>query len=274
MMFVARTLLIVQLCAIAGCYRTLVDSPEQDRPGRTRVDARVDEPVQTPSDHEPVQTPSDLGPDSASWILVDDLVNARDLGGVPLGDGRSVANGVLFRGPPLAELSASGCAEFSRLGIRTVIDLRVESERGSVPEAGCIEQSARIVFAPLPVPYNVSPSDYIAALDATDSIRAAFQQLGEDESYPIYLHCTWGRDRTGILAAVILRALGASRADILQEYLLSISTVGAYPVSLEAVLDAIEQRGGIDAYLAAAGVSADQLARLRSRAVRSIEHSR
>jgi protein-tyrosine phosphatase len=187
---------------------------------------------------------------------------------VPLGDAGSVAKNAVFRGPPLSQLSASGCAEFARLGIRTVIDLRVASERTSVPEADCVLDKAAVVNAPLPVPYNVSPSDYIADLNEVDSIAAAFDALGDPAAYPIYLHCTWGRDRTGVLVAVILRALGASHADILKEYLLSSATVGAYPRSLEAVLVAIEEGGGIEAYLASAGVSGEQLATLRARAVR------
>jgi Tyrosine phosphatase family len=77
-----------------------------------------------------------------------------------------------------------------------------------------------------------------------------------------------------VLAAIILRALGASRANIMKEYLLSLATVGAYPDSLAAVLDTIERRGGIESYLRAAGVSDGALATLRTRAIRHSERSR
>jgi protein-tyrosine phosphatase len=195
---------------------------------------------------------------------MDDLTNARDVGGTPLPGGASVAYGALFRGPPLADLSAAGCAEFAQLGIRTVIDLRIASERAATPESNCVNDTAQVALAPLPVPYNVSPSDYLADLNATDSLRAAFQYLGDESAYPIYIHCTWGRDRTGILAAVILSALGASRAAIQHEYQLSMATVGAYPRSLEAVLDEIERRGGIDSFLDLTGIPADQRSILRN----------
>jgi protein-tyrosine phosphatase len=95
----------------------------------------------------------------------------------------------------------------------------------------------------MPIPYNVSPADYVADLNASASIAAAFTVLGDPAAYPVYIHCTYGRDRTGVLAAVILSALGAKRADILQEYLISQRTVGATPASLTAVLDEIELRG-------------------------------
>jgi protein-tyrosine phosphatase len=203
---------------------------------------------------------------AAMTVFSDELVNARDLGGAPLSSGKQVAYGALFRGPPLA-LSSRGCHEFTARGIRTVLDLRIEAEFESAPEAPCVEQSARIVHAALPVPYSVSPADYIADLDTSDSVATAFRVLGERAAYPIYFHCTWGRDRTGILAAVILLALGAARETILDEYLLSSKTVGAYPDSLSAAIDEIGRRGGVEAYLSAVGVTGEQLATMRARMI-------
>ena len=170
----------------------------------------------------------------------------------------------LYRGAPLAGLSPAGCDELAGRGIRTVVDLRTESERESTPESPCVHELAQVVLAPLPVPYSVSAEDYIADLSTTESIHAAFGALGDEASYPLYFHCTWGRDRTGVLAAVILSALGADRDAILEEYLLSSATVGAYPSSLEAVLDELERRGGIDAYLESAGIPEAWVETLRS----------
>lgn len=200
-------------------------------------------------------------------VLSGDVVNARDLGGIALASGQTVACGALFRGSPLAQLGDTGCADCAALGIRTVVDLRIESERAAKPNAACVAEFANTVSAPLPVPYYVSAADYIADLDATPSIATLFAVLGDSSAYPVYFHCTWGRDRTGIVAAVILLALGAARADVMADYLLSQSTVGAYPNSLQAALDEIDGRGGIEAYLGAAGVDSSQVAVLRARAI-------
>jgi protein tyrosine phosphatase (PTP) superfamily phosphohydrolase (DUF442 family) len=201
-------------------------------------------------------------------ILINEVLNARDLGGTSLGDGRSVACDQLYRGAAIASLSAEGCAEFAGLGIRTVVDLRTPSERSSQPAAACVSQQARIVLAPMPIPYSVSPTDYIADLDATGSVLAAFGALGDAAAYPTYFHCTYGRDRSGVLAAVILLALGATRDAVMAEYELSVAGgVGAYPDSLQAVLDEIERRGGVEAYLASVGVSSSELAALRARLI-------
>lgn len=196
-------------------------------------------------------------------VLVGHVENARDLGGVALGSGGRVGSRLLFRGPPLAGLTQDGCGAVSELGIRSVIDLRVESEVSLRPDDACALTDAQLLAAPLPVPYNVSAADYIAILDASESIVRVFERLGDTVHYPVYFHCTWGRDRTGIMVAVVLLALGATPEAIMADYLVSGETVGAYPVSLQAALDEIASRGGIDAYLAAAGVTDQQLATLR-----------
>lgn len=203
--------------------------------------------------------------DPAQRILVANLDNARDLGGVPLEVGGSTACNTLFRGPPLASSSATLCDGVAALGIQSVIDLRTAEERALVPEAACVAEAMRIVAAPLPIPYNVSPADYIADLDASESIALAFATLGDESAYPVYFHCTWGRDRTGILAALVLAALGASREAIVDEYTLSSWTVGAYPQSLRAALDEVDRRGGIESYLTGVGVTSEQLSVMRRR---------
>jgi len=238
--------------------------------------APADEPrtASTPLENTPpAQADQDAGsprPENGRPILTPYVVNARDLGGTVVEHGKVVAYQRLFRGPPLAALSAEGCDAFTSLGIRNVIDLRAPSETQSTPEADCVREHATLVLAPLPIPYSVSPQDYIAILDASASIAAVFRVLGDLGAYPVYFHCTWGRDRTGVIAALVLRALGASRDDIVDEYRLSSETVGAYPHSLVAALEEVERRGGIESYLATLGVTQTQLAALRFAASASL----
>jgi hypothetical protein len=187
--------------------------------------------------------------------------NVRDLGGIPASGGL-VACGAIYRGGPLQGLLAPGCEQVATLGVKTILDLRMPSEQSASPTSACV--SAARVSAPLPIPYGLGPADYLADFNEVASIAKAFHTFGDPAAYPIYFHCTFGRDRTGVLGALLLSALGASREDIVADYMLSKETVGAYPDSLAAVLDEIEARGGADAVLAGIGITPDELAVLRS----------
>jgi protein-tyrosine phosphatase len=198
------------------------------------------------------------------WVLTSEVVNARDVGGTRLAQGGSVACGWLFRGPPLT-LTALGCEQARALGLRTVIDLRVADERSALPDSTCT--GADFVLSPLPVPYGLGPADYLADLNA-DTLATVFHTFGDPERYPIYFHCTWGRDRTGVVAALLLRTLGASQEDVMAEYMLSETSVGAYPDALQAVLAEIEARGGPESFLSGIGISRAEIAVMRSHVAR------
>jgi protein-tyrosine phosphatase len=246
-----RNLSLILASAISACAPTTSPTPESGW-----KDGRID---------------ADSGAATCKpgrWILVDAVPNARDLGGTPLADGATVACDALFRGAALGSVSAPGCAELGRLGLRTIVDLRTPGERLAAPAAACVQAQARIVLAPMPIPYSADPTEYLAILDRTESVAAAFSAIGDAAAYPIYLQCTYGRDRTGVLIATVLRALGAARETVLGEYQLSAAAgLTTYPASLETVLDELDRRGGVEAYLAAAGVSSEILATLRARAI-------
>jgi protein-tyrosine phosphatase len=196
-------------------------------------------------------------------VLTCEVTNARDLGGLSSATAGPLACGAVFRGPPLAALTADGCAAVNALGIETIIDLRMDSERASRPDSACV--AANVVLAPLPIPYGLGPADYLADFDTAESMARIFQTFADPAAYPIYFHCTYGRDRTGVVAAALLLAAGVPRDDVMEDYLLSRQSVGAFPSSLDAVLNEIEARGGIDTALQAMGVTGDQLAALRTR---------
>jgi hypothetical protein len=198
------------------------------------------------------------------WILVGEVPNVRQLGGIPLVGGGSVACDLIYRGSYLTALTSNGCEQFVATGIQTVIDLRSESEQSSSP-AACVAENVRVVSAPMATPYNLSPADYLADLYTTPSMRAVFAILANRAAYPVYYHCLYGRDRTGVVTAVILSALGASRQTIQAEYALSGEAgVSYYPESLNAVLDELERLGGVDGYFRAIGVPPEQVQAMRA----------
>jgi protein-tyrosine phosphatase len=218
---------------------------------------------QTPSESLDTQADAGAAAIAGRSFLAEYLINARDLGGIRLPGPSRVVFGRLFRGPLLASLPNGRCTTFTDTGVRTVIDLRVPSEAAKNPEPACIGEHALIVLAPFPIPPVANATGYIAMLDERASISAFFSVLADPTAYPIYFHCTLGRDRTGVVAALVLLALGATRRGIRQDYLLSSQTGGISPEPIEAMLDEIEIRGGIQVYLSSVGVSPELLEPLR-----------
>jgi protein tyrosine phosphatase (PTP) superfamily phosphohydrolase (DUF442 family) len=201
---------------------------------------------------------------SSPWIFVSTVRNSRDLGGIPISGG-TVTCDRIYRGSQLSTLGVSGCAELSNLGIHTVIDLRTDTEAISAPAYPCVAEQASVVRAPLPTPYSLSPADYIADLHTDASMVAAFSVLADPAAYPVYFHCIYGRDRTGVLAALLLRLLGASDVTIMSEYMRTADAgLGAAPDSLVATLSEIDRVGGAEALLLSVGVSAGTIETVRT----------
>jgi protein-tyrosine phosphatase len=249
--------------ALASVACSSAETPRQGSP-RTLASPAIAQAGATANGTDPSASPTPRAAPGACQphrtVLEPETSNARDLGGTPLADGSSVACGAFFRGPPL-RLSEDGCAVAAELGLRTLLDLRIDGEREAAPDSACVD--AERVFAPLPVPSGLSAADYLNVLHETQSIATAFHTLAEPLARPIYFHCTYGRDRTGVVAALLLLALGASRSSVMDEYLLSQPYVGAYPESLSAVLDEVELRGGAEQVLSDAGISEAELTALR-----------
>ncbi|HEX2875814.1 MAG TPA: tyrosine-protein phosphatase, partial [Polyangiaceae bacterium] len=262
--------------AVGGCSSEITLEPLPGVVGREIIDHKTARPILARSD---VMVPDTSAPGSDGGaagapaetsckpnqtVLSGLVTNARDLGGTPLATGESVACGAIYRGAPL-RVSETGCAEVAGLGLRTLIDLRIEGERTGSPDSDCV--AATRVFAPLPIPYGLSATDYLNDLHATESIATVFHTFGDPDAYPIYFHCTFGRDRTGVVGALLLQALGATREVVMEEYLLSRPNVGAYPDALDAVLDEIAQQGGAEAVLKSIGITDAELDVMRSHAV-------
>lgn len=225
---------------------------------------------ETPDDAAPREDGEDgsearhFGPGCTENALTEAIRNARDLADVITSDG-PLACGQIYRSSAPSALSERQCADIARLGVHTVIDLRVDSERENVPNAACLAAQVQTLHAPLPVPYSVSASDYLTDLDSDESMHAIFAALGDPSSYPVLFHCTYGRDRSGVVAALILSALGASRDAIMRDYQRTEAAgLTITPDSLRAVLDELDQRGGGAAHLAAIGVTQAELATLRA----------
>jgi protein-tyrosine phosphatase len=160
-----------------------------------------------------------------------DLVfNLRDLGGYPAADGRTTRWGVLYRGDGLHRLVAEDC---ERLGLRTVLDLRTDHE---VTERGRLEVDG-VDWHHLPVirttweaawwteastPERFLADRYLTMLEeGADALADAVRVLARPDRLPAAFHCAAGKDRTGVLAAIVLALVGVDDDTIATDYGLS-----------------------------------------------------
>jgi protein-tyrosine phosphatase len=154
--------------------------------------------------------------------------NLRDLGGTPTADGRVVAPGRLYRGASMHRLEADHLEAVAPLGIRTAIDLRSseEVERGTFA-GGAVRHLPIFEVGPTfsePVEYiaRTLADAYLWMLsEGAASIRVALAILGEPRDLPAVVYCAAGKDRTGVVIAIVLRLLGVEREVVAADYALS-----------------------------------------------------
>ena len=248
-------------------------------------------------------------------VRLEGIANFRGLGGVSAGKGWRVAPGRLYRSGSLHEMTDGDRAALERFAIRTIVDLRCEWERNAQPYR---VDFARVVPAPLAdddrarsiterfLRGEVGSAELESWWDLTGMYEAPEQHaraigrvfdeillLGNGAA--LLFHCRGGKDRTGLMAALVLHALGVDRAAILDDFLLSgalappametgetrlmnrllesmdLTAAARRAVTsvqaewLEALLGGIEQRyGSVTGYLGRrVGLGQDDLTRLR-----------
>jgi protein-tyrosine phosphatase len=164
-------------------------------------------------------------------IALEGAVNFRDLGGYDTVDGQRTRWRVLFRADGLGELTEPDLAVLRQLGIRTVIDLRsgyeVEMSRFNVEaHPVAFHHFPFVDELPDPTAFERKPgllgAQYKEMLDdAGPQIISALEVLAGPEARPAVFHCTAGKDRTGLLAALLLSLLGVPEETVVADYALS-----------------------------------------------------
>lgn len=175
---------------------------------------------------------------SSRHLELEGAYNFRDLGGYIGAGGRPVRWRRIFRADGLDRLTEADLVTVAALGLRTVIDLRTGDEvaKGRIDSA-----AGEVAWHHLPMLDVLPPREdydewvgpeyvaeqYVAMLDAArPSVAAFLEMLLQPESYPIVFHCFAGKDRTGVLTALILGLLGVPDEDIAADYALSKVAMG------------------------------------------------
>jgi protein-tyrosine phosphatase len=241
-------------------------------------------------------------------------LNFRDIGGIAAEGGRLIRKGLVYRSEGPASFDELHGEELRALNIHTVCDLRSEVERNKDPHAW-LTGDCSVLELDMNTDLRAGQNDGWALLakdpkreTALQTMRmtysempgalvshlgAFFDTLIEEET-PMLIHCTAGKDRTGVLVAILLRVLGVKHVDIMQDYLRSnvfahnrpmgeslahtfqeyfgfippaevIETMMAvHPEFIESAFEVIDTKwDGLDGYLATAGVDSPAVTKLR-----------
>ncbi|SEB78583.1 tyrosine-protein phosphatase [Microbacterium hydrocarbonoxydans] len=163
-------------------------------------------------------------------IRIDGLANARDLGGLTRQDGSTTPSGVFLRSESLGHVSRSGWQTIRASGVRTVIDLRRPSERSTDVPADLVYRCVDLDGADETEFWTeyeadgrwATPLYYSAHLHAlTHRTADVLRTIADAPPGAILFHCSAGWDRTGLVAALLLRALDTSVDDAVADYMRS-----------------------------------------------------
>lgn len=188
---------------------------------------------------------------SRGLIRLERVANFRDFGGVATGDGGRVRIGCLYRSGSLHEMTSDDRDSLAGIGIRTIIDLRCAWERELLPirwpavvtvpaplvtDDVVIDvtrrfRDGRITSAELEDWWNL-----VRVFHAPEEHPGAMRVIVETllgANGGVLIHCRGGKDRTGMVAAFILDALGAGRREILADFLRSNQAARSAPARVE-----------------------------------------
>jgi protein-tyrosine phosphatase len=238
------------------------------------------------------------------YLAWDACYNARDVGGYPTVDGRRTRRRALVRSDDLYRLTPEGQAALREYGVRTVIDLRLAHELQRDPNPFAEQQGGDGVPRYLNRPLH--DLDSVAAIEAAEpthgeyivileknkglvgaAIKAVAASLADGG---VLVHCHGGKDRTGIVVALILSLVGVPREIIAEDYALSEACLEpsfsawleeqrrvqgrlverplwmfSPPEKMLSMLDYLDREyGGVEGYLEAVGVTQQEMAAIRT----------
>jgi protein-tyrosine phosphatase len=235
-------------------------------------------------------------------IDLEGCFNFRDLGGYPTKGGMTVRWGCVFRSDALHKLTAQAIAHLRReIRLGDVIDLRSSAERNTDGCGALAEEPVRFHHVPLfdgdtagraqSQPAETLADRYFLLAEFAKQPIARVVETIAMTSEPVVYHCAAGKDRTGIVSAILLALLEVKDEIIVADYaatrenldaiidrLMSLEgyrsmlealppdTMHAEPETMIAFLDRIRvEYGSMRQYAASAGVSENTVSRLRER---------
>ncbi len=206
-------------------------------------------------------------------IVLERTHNTRDLGGIAVKHG-IVRRGLVYRSGALCFIRENDARRIDALGLKTIIDLRVPSEikKEGGDKISLMSVKPSVVNLPMKSYRGFERLSYESYMeDNPQAIRGFFNTVADSSKLPVLFHCSAGKDRTGIMAALLLDILGASREAIFDDYLQSQRNSPHLKVNrtwLEAAFKIADEQGGTEKFLISKGVNPETLKKLRNNLVK------
>ncbi|HEY2663709.1 MAG TPA: tyrosine-protein phosphatase [Candidatus Binataceae bacterium] len=204
--------------------------------------------------------------------------NFRDLGGHPVRGGGSVRREQVYRSAHLARVPEG--SPLTAIRFKTVVTLQSRVEVSVMGEPHeTVRESARWEHIPIgdqwfqtngaftPIERQPGTEHLVLVSEFKAAWRTFFNILAEGERYPLLFHCSAGRDRTGVGAAMLLELLGVARERIVADFLESNLVFPKAPLAatqLDPVFEAIDDAGGVERFMQhEIGITSEALGTIR-----------
>lgn len=235
-----------------------------------------------------------------SRLPLEGAFNVRELGGYPVSNGVQTRYHRFLRADSLSDLTEADRAFLSGYGVRLVLDLRDYDEVAANPDVS-ISDDVEIVNVPLLV-FDISDKEELARrfsenpptyeyfydliLANKESVARCFRLIADaPEGSCVLFHCAVGKDRTGVLAFLLMALAGCDKWDCVANYVQTRANLMRHPwfetywndgdpnavlndspaFIMEHCWGVVQEAGGIETYLLGCGVSADDIASVKSR---------
>ena len=177
---------------------------------------------------------ANISPSHQRHIPLEGSYNIRDLGGYKTFDGKKTRWKTILRSGDMHNLTSDTKKTLVTLGVRTIVDLRRDAELSEKPNA--FAESPQIsyhhhnLWGDLVAPERSDYDDasdwwfghYSMLLDQHRSqVCEAFATVTNPENWPLIFHCAAGKDRTGVMAGLLLSLAGTPNQTITKDYSLS-----------------------------------------------------
>jgi protein-tyrosine phosphatase len=215
-------------------------------------------------------------------------VNIRDLGGLATADGVETAFGALIRADNVRRLTSEGWDKARAYGVRTVLDLRSAGERR---DDALVPSDVEVVTVSLfddfdsNAAYRADLGVRLSGADAAEQYRTLYSEalvrnadefgnalgaIANAAEGGILIHCAGGKDRTGVLAALLLRIVDVPMPVVEADYERSEERLGIVDTAPSGVIAQVitaleEQHTSIEGYFRDLGVSKADVSRVRQR---------